>query len=110
VDQEQEQESGPKKAKRSRWLWPMGLLATGMAGAAVLFRGCWHSKMSWPIRSQGCAYQVCTACGIKRLFDEDAFRGYGPYSYDLQRLLAYDRAQRLKHQPQQPSPERRSAS
>jgi hypothetical protein len=110
VDQEQDQESGPKKAKRSRWLWPMGLLATGMAGAAVLFRGCWHSKMSWPIRSQGCAYQVCTGCGIKRLFDEDAFRGFGPYSYDLQRLLAYDRAQRLKHQPEQPSPERRSAS
>jgi len=110
VDQVQDEGSGPKKAKRSRWLWPMGLLATGMAGAAVLFRGCWHSKMSWPIRSQGCAYQVCTACGIKRLFDEDAFRGYGPYSYDLQRLLAYDRAQRLKHQPEQPSPERRSAS
>jgi hypothetical protein len=66
--------------------------------------------MSWPIRSQGCAYQVCTGCGIKRLFDEDAFRGFGPYSYDLQRLLAYDRAQRLKHQPEQPSPERRSAS
>jgi hypothetical protein len=110
VDQEQDQESGPKKTKRSRWLWPMGLLATGMAGAAVLFRGCWHSKMSWPIRSQGCAYQVCTGCGIKRLFDEDAFRGFGPYSYDLQRLLAYDRAQRLKHQPEQPSPERRSAS
>lgn len=110
MDQEQDQESGQKKAKRSRWLWPMGLLATGMAGAAVLFRGCWHSKMSWPIRSQGCAYQVCTGCGIKRLFDEDAFRGYGPYSYDLQRLLAYDRAQRLKHQPQQPSTERRSAS
>lgn len=110
MDQEQDQESGPKKTKRSRWLWPMGLLATGMAGAAVLFRGCWHSKMSWPIRSQGCAYQVCTGCGIKRLFDEDAFRGFGPYSYDLQRLLAYDRAQRLKHQPEQPSPERRSAS
>ena len=52
--------------------------------------------MSWPIRSQGCSYQVCTGCGIKRLFDEDAFRGYGPYSYDLQRLLAWDHARRLR--------------
>ena len=93
---EQEQEISPRKKKRSRWLWPMGLLATGMAGAAVLFRGCWHSKMSWPVRSQGCAYQVCTRCGIKRLFDEDAFHGYGPFSYDLQRLLAYDQDRRLK--------------
>ena len=106
---EQEQEQNPKKPKRSRWLWPMGLLATGMAGAAVILRGCWHSKMSWPVRSQGCAYQVCTGCGIKRLFDEDAFRGYGPYSYDLHRLLAYDRARRMKNQPETPS-EERSAS
>jgi hypothetical protein len=107
-----EQEPGPnsKKNKRSRWLWPMGLLATGMAGAAVILRGCWHSKMSWPVRSQGCAYQVCTGCGIKRLFDEDAFRGFGPYSYDLQRLLAYEQARRLKNQPQAPADEHRSAS
>jgi len=67
---ETEQDQDPKKPKRSRWLWPMGLLATGMAGAAVVLRGCWHSKMSWPVRSQGVAYQVCTGCGIKRLFDE----------------------------------------
>jgi hypothetical protein len=108
----EEQEPGPnsKKRKRSRWLWPMGLLATGMAGAAVVLRGCWHSKMSWPVRSQGCAYQVCTGCGIKRLFDEDAFRGFGPYSYDLQRLLAYEEARRLKNQPQVPPDEHRSAS
>jgi hypothetical protein len=109
VDPEQEQEANSKNTKRSRWLWPMGLLATGMAGAAVLLRGCWHSKMSWPIRSQGCAYQVCTGCGIKRLFDEDAFRGYGPYSYDLQRLLAYDRDRRLKMN-QETAAEHRSAS
>ena len=89
----------------------MGLLATGMAGVAVLFRGCWHSKMSWPIRSQGCAYQVCTRCGIKRLFDEEAFHGYGPFSYDLQRLLAYDQAKRLKERSKaQPHIEQRPAS
>jgi hypothetical protein len=112
VETKQEQESGSnsKKTKRSRWLWPMGLLATGMAGAAVILRGCWHSKMSWPVRSQGCAYQVCTGCGIKRLFDEDAFRGFGPYSYDLQRLLGYEQARRLKNKPQAPPDEHRSAS
>jgi hypothetical protein len=98
------------KGKRSRWLWPLGLMATGFAGAAVIFRGCWHSKMSWPIRSQGGAYQVCTGCGIKRLFDEDSFRGYGPYSYDLQKLLAWESAKRMKQKPQPAPGEHRTAS
>ena len=98
------------KTKRSPWFWPMGLLATGLAGVAVLLRGCWHGKMSWPIRSQGCSYQVCTGCGIKRLFDEEAFRGYGPYSYDLQRLLAWDHAQRMKGRPMERPAAERTAS
>lgn len=110
VEEELKQASKASKPKRFKWLWPMGLMATGLAGAAVVIRGCWHSRMSWPVRSQGCAYQVCTGCGIKRLFDEDAFRGYGPYSYDLQHLVAIDRAKRLKHKPEEPPSERRSAS
>ena len=81
--------------KKSRRLWPLGLLATGLAGTAVmLLRGCWHSKMSWPIRIQEHSYQVCVGCGIKRLFDEKNFRAYGPYSYDLNRLIAWERARR----------------
>lgn len=81
------------KISKSRWLWPLGMMATGLAGAAlVLFRGCWHSRMSWPISVSGHSYQVCLGCGIKRLFDEKAFRSYGPYSYDLNRLIAWDRA------------------
>ncbi len=80
--------------KQSRWLWPLGVLATGLAGAAVVaLRGCWHRKMSWPIRVQEHSYQVCLGCGIKRLFDEEAFRPYGPYSYDLNRLIAWDQSQ-----------------
>lgn len=82
-----------QEKKKSRW-WPIGLLATGLAGAGlVLLRGCWHRKMSWPIRAQGYSYQVCTGCGAKRLFDERAFIAYGPYSYDLNRLIAWDKAQ-----------------
>ena len=46
--------------------------------------------MSWPVRYQQHSYQVCLGCGIKRLFDERAFRAYGPYSYDLNRLIAQD--------------------
>src|SRR5579862_7930390 len=75
-----------KDEKKSKWLWPLGLLATSLAGVGVvLFRGCWHRKMSWPVRAQGYSYQVCLGCGIKRLFDEQAFLAYGPYSYELDR-------------------------
>lgn len=91
--------------KKSRWFWPWGLLATGLAGAGVvILRGCWHRKMSWPVRAQGHSYQVCLGCGIKRLFDESDFRAYGPYSYDLNRLIAWDQAK--VHPPR----ERRTAS
>jgi hypothetical protein len=77
--------------KKSRWKVPLGIVATGVAGAAVLvFRGCWHRKMSWPVRYHHHSYQVCLGCGIKRLFDEKSFRAYGPYSYDLDRLIAWD--------------------
>lgn len=79
--------------KKSRWL-PLSILATAFAGVGVvLFRGCWHRKMSWPVRSAGYCYQVCTGCGIKRLFDEESFRAYGPYHYDLDRLIAAKRGQ-----------------
>ena len=72
-------------------------MATSFAGAAVfVFRGCWHRKMSWPIRVEGYSYQVCLGCGIKRLFDENTFHGFGPYSYDLHHLIARDRAARMK--------------
>jgi hypothetical protein len=88
----------------------MGLVATGLAGAAVVLRGCWHRRMSWPVRSHGFAYQVCLSCGIKRLFDEEAFRGYGSYSYDLQRLIALDRAKRMKDKQETPPSPQRTAS
>lgn len=82
-----------KAGKKSGWFWPIGLLATSLAGiGVVVMRGCWHSKMSWPVRAQDHSYQVCLGCGIKRLFQEKDFRAYGPYSYDLARLIAWDRA------------------
>jgi len=81
-----------EKKKKAGWLWPLGLMATGLAGAAVMVaRGCWHTHMSWPVRAQNHSYQVCTGCGIKRLFDVNAFASYGPYSYDIDRLIAWDR-------------------
>src|ERR1043166_2124150 len=95
--------------KKSRWKVPLGLMATGVAGAAVLvLRGCWHRKMSWPVRYQDHSYQVCLGCGIKRLFDERAFRAYGPYSYDLNRLVSQDAARRGKRVDED-EPERRPA-
>lgn len=83
--------------KKSRWKVPLGLMATGVAGAAVLvLRGCWHRKMSWPVRYQQHSYQVCLGCGIKRLFDEKSFCAYGAYSYDLNKLISWDLDQRAK--------------
>lgn len=88
--------------KKSRWKVPLGLVATGVAGAAVLvLRGCWHRKMSWPIRAQNHSYQVCLGCGIKRLFDEKSFRAYGPFSYDLNRLIAWQERKSAPPEPQQ---------
>ncbi len=55
---------------------------------AVLLRGCWHSKMGWPIRLDGYTYRVCLGCGIKRLFDEGALACYGGYGYDVEQLAA----------------------
>lgn len=84
-------------------------MATGVAGAAVLvLRGCWHRKMSWPVRYQEHSYQVCLGCGIKRLFDERAFRAYGPYSYDLNKLIAQDAAESVRRAAEQ-EPERKPA-
>src|SRR5947209_10322432 len=92
-------ENEPRKRKHSghRWLWPLGVVTTGVAGTALLLlRGCWHRKMSWPIRVEGYSYQVCLGCGVKRLFDEETFQGYGKYSYDLHELITLNRAARLE--------------
>ena len=43
------------------------------------------------------SYQVCLGCGIKRLFDEKKFRGYGPYGYDAKELIAREQAVRIRH-------------
>jgi hypothetical protein len=100
-----------KEKKKSGWLWPLGMMVTGLGAAGVvLFRGCWHGKMSWPVRSQDYSYQVCLGCGIKRLFDEKAFRAYGPYSYDLKSLIARDRARTSEIRPETEPSKHRTAS
>jgi hypothetical protein len=56
--------------------------------------------MSWPIKdeeSHEFSYQVCTGCGVKRLFDESSFEAYGPCSYDLNKLIARERLWRKNH-------------
>ena len=86
-----------KKPKKSGWMWSAGAVATGLAGMALLLlRGCWHRRLSWPVRSEGYAYQVCLGCGVKRLFDEKNFRSYGPFQYDLNELIAWERAARAE--------------
>ena len=96
----------PEESKKSNWLWPAGAVATGLAGAALLLlRGCWHRRMSWPVRAEGQSYQVCLGCGVKRLFDEKNFRSYGPFHYDLNELIAWERARRPEAAAEQVAPE-----
>jgi len=86
----------PIKSGRFNWMWPLGVAATSLAGVAVFaLRGCWHRKMSWPVRAQGYSYQVCLGCGVKRLFDEKRFSSYGPFRYDLDELIAWEKARRV---------------
>jgi hypothetical protein len=88
------------KSKKSNWWWPAGAVANSLAGAALsAFRGCWHGKMSWPIGVEGYSYQVCLSCGAKRLFDEKAFRAYGPFRYDLNALTAWQASAKPKSHP-----------
>ena len=89
-----EQEKSEKR-KKSNWFWPAGAVATGLAGAGLLLlRGCWHRRMSWPVRAQGHSYQVCLGCGVKRLFDEEHFRSYGPFHYDLGELIGWQNSRK----------------
>ena len=75
-------------SKVKRLIWPFGVAAAGIGTAAVvMLRGCWHNNMSWPLRHGSYSYRTCTKCGIMRLFDEQHFRGYGPYGYDLDELI-----------------------
>jgi hypothetical protein len=100
-------ETKETKVTKFHWKVPLGVVATGIAGAAVLvFRGCWHRKMSWPVRYQQHSYQVCLGCGIKRLFDEKLFRAYGPFSYDLNRLVSWDLENRERIAAQQSAQKR----
>ena len=93
--EEDRQRQAPEKPRKSNWLLPAGAVATGIAGVALfLLRGCWHRKMSWPVRSQDYAYQVCLGCGVKRLFDEENFRSYGPFHNNLNELIAWENARR----------------
>jgi len=86
----------PEKTRKSSWWWP-GVVATTLAGAVVMaLRGCWHGKMGWPVAVQGHSYQVCLSCGAMRLFDEKVFSAYGPFRYDLDELLAWERSKMPK--------------
>ncbi len=84
--------------RHMHWIWPVGLAVAGLGGAAAfLLRGCWHTHMGWPLAyDDEYSYQVCTSCGIKRLYDEKKFRAYGPYGYDLHELIARDRAAHIR--------------
>jgi len=93
--EEKEKRGESAKSWKSGWLWPVGVMMTSLAGAGLLMlRGCWHRRMSWPLRAQGYSYQVCLGCGAKRLFDEKRFSSHGPFRYDLNELIAWEMARR----------------
>ena len=90
-------EKSDRKNSTPGWLWPLGVATTSLAGLALLvLRGCWHRRMSWPVRVQNYSYQVCLGCGVKRLFDEKKFCAYGPFRYDLNQLIAWEKSNRAE--------------
>jgi hypothetical protein len=83
-----------RRKRFKQWWWPT-IVVGALAGATVaLSRGCWHGKKGWPIRAEGYSYQVCLTCGAMQLFDEKAFRGYGPFRYDLNELIEWEKSNR----------------
>jgi hypothetical protein len=87
VDQEK-----PEKLKKSSW-WRRGAVTASLAEAAVTaFRGCWHGRMSWPVAVRGYSYRICLSCGAMRLFDEKTFSAFGPFRYDLEQLIAWEKS------------------
>ena len=71
------------------------------AARALILGGCLHRKLGWPIWLEGHSYRVCLDCGIKRLFDEQTLRGYGPYSYHINHLLGQEGAKQNLDHPRQ---------
>lgn len=89
----------PGRPRKSSWWWP-GVVVSSLAGAVVMaIRGCWHTKMSWPLGVEGYSYQVCLNCGAMRLFDEKTFTAYGPVRYDLNALIAWEKSAKRKSLP-----------
>jgi hypothetical protein len=108
-------------------MFPASIALAGIGSAAtLLLRGCHHS-WSWPMRvraedvkhtgDETYSYQVCTKCGIRRLYDEKLLHHYGSAGYDLHDLIAQDRAahirwlqkQERKHEKQERKHERRAS-
>ncbi len=86
------------RLRKSSWWWP-GIVASSLAGVAVAaLKGCWHGKMGWPVRVDGYSYQVCLSCGAMRLFDEKSFTAYGPFRYDLDQLIAWEKSRSARLQ------------
>jgi DNA-directed RNA polymerase subunit RPC12/RpoP len=93
--------------KLPRWMFPASIALAGIGSAATLLlrAGCNH-KWNWPRRvssgdvkhtgDEDYSYQVCTQCGIRRLYDEKILRPFGPLGYDLHELIAHDRAAHIR--------------
>ena len=94
----------PEELKKSGRWWPI-VVASSLAGAALMFRGCWHGRMGWPLGAQGYSYQVCLNCGAMRLFDEKVFSAFGPFRNNLEQLIEWQESRKPN-----PAPRRRRNS
>jgi hypothetical protein len=103
-DRDEKQRQDPKLP---RWMFPAGIALAGIGSAATLLlrAGC-HHKWNWPMRvraedvkrsgDESYSYQVCTKCGIRRLYDDQILRPFGPLGYDLHELIEHDRAAHIR--------------
>jgi len=70
---------------------PINLLSFGKALARSLKTvfsrafGCRHSSLSRPFTRDGQTYRVCACCGMRRAFDPEKWKPYGPFYIEVLR-------------------------
>jgi hypothetical protein len=77
------------------------LRETASIAVSMMATGCCHGRMGRPRTVDGVTYRVCLDCGMQRLFDPQAWRMYGTFSYRLVEEASGPAARVLPFRPEQ---------